>query len=77
MATDFAVSPRRFLTSHPAGLHDCSPNTVASYRDTFKLLIAGSVTKDRSRQATSPSTTSTPTRALTRLPGSSGNRLQG
>jgi site-specific recombinase XerD len=40
MATDFAVSLRRFLTSHLAGLRGCSPNTIASYRDTFKLLIA-------------------------------------
>ena len=40
MATDFAVFLRRFLTSHLAGLRGCSPNTIASYRDTFKLLIA-------------------------------------
>jgi len=40
MATDFAVCVRRFLTSYLAGLRGCSPNTVASYRDTFKLLIA-------------------------------------
>ncbi len=40
MATDFAVCLRRFLTAHLAGLRGCSPNTVASYRDTFKLLIA-------------------------------------
>jgi len=40
MATDFAVALRRFLTSYLAGLRGCSPNTVASYRDTFKLLIA-------------------------------------
>ncbi|MGH3612323.1 MAG: integrase, partial [Pseudonocardia sp.] len=40
MATDFAVFLRRFLTAHLAGLRGCSPNTVASYRDTFKLLIA-------------------------------------
>ena len=40
MATDFAVLPHRFLTSHLAGLRGCSPNTIASYRDTFKLLIA-------------------------------------
>jgi integrase/recombinase XerD len=40
MATDFAVFLRRFLTGHLAGLRGCSPNTVASYRDTFKLLIA-------------------------------------
>jgi integrase/recombinase XerD len=40
MATDFAVSLHRFLTSHLAGLRGCSPNTVASYRDTFTLLIA-------------------------------------
>src|ERR1700745_1694073 len=40
MATDFAVFLHRFLTSHLAGLRGCSPNTVASYRDTFKLLIA-------------------------------------
>jgi site-specific recombinase XerD len=40
MATDFAVSLRRFLTSYLAGLRGCSPSTIASYRDTFKLLIA-------------------------------------
>jgi site-specific recombinase XerD len=40
VATDFAVFLRRFLTAHLAGLRGCSPNTVASYRDTFKLLIA-------------------------------------
>jgi integrase/recombinase XerD len=40
MATDFAVALRRFLTSYLAGLRGCSPNTIASYRDTFKLLIA-------------------------------------
>jgi site-specific recombinase XerD len=39
MATDFAVVLRRFLTAHLAGLRGCSPNTVISYRDTFKLLI--------------------------------------
>lgn len=39
MATDFAVCLHRFLTAHLAGLRGCSPNTVASYRDTFKLLI--------------------------------------
>ena len=39
MATDFAVFLRRFLTTHLAGLRGCSPNTIASYRDTFKLLI--------------------------------------
>jgi integrase/recombinase XerD len=40
MATDFAVSLRRFLTSYLAGLRGCSPSTIASYRDTFKLLIS-------------------------------------
>jgi len=40
MATDFAVLLHRFLTSHLAGLRGCSPNTIVSYRDTFKLLIA-------------------------------------
>ena len=40
MATDFAVLLHRFLTSHLAGLRGCSPNTIASYPDTFKLLIA-------------------------------------
>jgi integrase/recombinase XerD len=40
VATDFAVFLRRFLTTHLAGLRGCSPNTIASYRDTFKLLIA-------------------------------------
>lgn len=39
MATDFAVYLRRFLTTYLAGLRGCSPNTVASYRDAFKLLI--------------------------------------
>src|SRR5262245_7234469 len=39
MATDFAGFLHRFLTSHLAGLRGCSPNTIASYRDTFKLLI--------------------------------------
>jgi integrase/recombinase XerD len=39
MATDFAVSLRRFLTDHMAGLRGCSPNTISSYRDTFKLMI--------------------------------------
>jgi integrase/recombinase XerD len=27
------------LTDHLAGLRGCSPNTIVSYRDTFKLLI--------------------------------------
>ncbi|HEU5391442.1 MAG TPA: tyrosine-type recombinase/integrase, partial [Streptosporangiaceae bacterium] len=40
MATDFAVFLQRYLTSHLAGLRGSSPNTIASYRDTFKLLIA-------------------------------------
>jgi site-specific recombinase XerD len=39
MATDFAVFLHRFLTSHLAGLRGCSPNTIGSYRDAFKLLI--------------------------------------
>src|SRR5215831_8971186 len=39
MATDFAVFLHRFLTSHLAGLRGCSTNTIASYRDAFKLLI--------------------------------------
>lgn len=40
MATDFAVFLRRFLTAHLTGMRGCSPNTIGSYRDTFKLLIA-------------------------------------
>jgi integrase/recombinase XerD len=39
MATDLAVFLRRFLTAHLAGLRGCSPNTIGSYRDAFKLLI--------------------------------------
>jgi integrase/recombinase XerD len=39
VATDFATALRRFLTSYLAGLRGCSPATVASYRDTFRLLI--------------------------------------
>jgi hypothetical protein len=30
---------RRFLTAHLAGPRGYSPNTIASYRDAFKLLI--------------------------------------
>src|ERR1019366_5835886 len=33
MATDFAVSLRRFLTDHLAGLRGYSTNTIVSYRD--------------------------------------------
>src|SRR5680860_1383558 len=40
MATDFAVSLRRFLTDHLAGLRGYSTNTIVSYRDAFKLLVA-------------------------------------
>jgi site-specific recombinase XerD len=47
MATDFALCLRRFLTAYLAGLRGCSPNTVASYRDTFKLLV-GFFRDDRS-----------------------------
>ena len=39
MATDFALFLRRFLTAYLAGLRGYSPNTIASYRDAFKLLI--------------------------------------
>ena len=39
MATDFAVLLHRFLTAHLAGLRGCSPSTIGSYRDAFKLLI--------------------------------------
>lgn len=39
MATDFAVFLRRFLAGHLAGLRGYSTNTIASYRDAFKLLI--------------------------------------
>ncbi len=39
MATDFAVLLHRFLTTYLAGLRGCSPNTITSYRDSFKLLI--------------------------------------
>ena len=35
VATDFAVFLHRFLTAHLAGMRGCSPNTIASYRDTF------------------------------------------
>lgn len=39
MATDFAIHLRRFLTDYLAGLRGYSTNTIASYRDVFKLLI--------------------------------------
>ena len=50
MTTDFAVFLRPFLIPHLAGLRGCSPNTVASCRNTFKLLIAWFRTKGRSRR---------------------------
>ena len=52
MTTDFAVFMRRFLISHLTGLRGCSPNAVASCRNTFKLLIADTWfrTKGRSRR---------------------------
>ena len=61
MATDFAVLLHRFLTAHLAGLRGCSPNTIASYRDTFKLLIV--FFRDHQvhpARTSSPSTASTP-----------------
>jgi integrase/recombinase XerD len=39
MATDFAVFLHRFLTSCLAGVRGCPASTIASCRDTFKLLI--------------------------------------
>lgn len=39
MATDFAVFLHRFLTGHLGGERGYSTNTIASYRDAFKLLI--------------------------------------
>jgi len=50
MATDFAVFLRRFLTGHLAGLRGYSTNTIASYRDAFKLLIC----YFRDKQSTPP-----------------------
>src|SRR6201995_2020467 len=40
MATDFAVALPRFPPPYLAGLRGCSPATIASYRDTFRLLVA-------------------------------------
>lgn len=37
---DFAYMLSKFLTNHMAGERNLSPNTVLSYRDTFKLLLA-------------------------------------
>ena len=59
MATDFAVMLHRFLTSHLAGMRGCSPNTIASYRDAFKLLIAFFSDVRSIRPTSSPSTAST------------------
>jgi integrase/recombinase XerD len=59
MATDFAVSLRRVLTSYLAGLRDSSPNAIASYRDTFKLLIAWFRDERSVPRRSSRSTTST------------------
>jgi integrase/recombinase XerD len=60
MATDFAVFLRRFLNAHLAELRGCSPNTVASYRDTFKLLIVFFRDNRSIPPENSPSTASTP-----------------
>jgi hypothetical protein len=59
MATDFAVLLHRFLTAHLAGLRGCSPNTIASYRDAFKLLIVFFRVTGPSRRERSPWTAST------------------
>src|SRR5258708_3790089 len=39
MATDLAVFLHRFRPSPLAGMRGCSPTTIASSRDTFKILI--------------------------------------
>jgi len=37
--TDFAYHLTNYLSKHLPGVEGCSPNTVKSYRDTFKLLL--------------------------------------
>lgn len=38
--SDFAYMLSKFLSTHLAGERNLSPNTILSYRDTFKLLLA-------------------------------------
>ena len=38
-SSDFVYMLSRFLSNHMAGERNLSPNTVLSYRDTFKLLL--------------------------------------
>ena len=38
--SDFAYMLSRFLSNHMPGERNLSPNTILSYRDTFKLLLA-------------------------------------
>lgn len=37
--TDFGYALTNFLTSYLRGVRNLSPNTIRSYRDTFKLLL--------------------------------------
>lgn len=39
MATDYAKATTAFFTRHLAGTRNLSPNTVKSYRDTFRLFL--------------------------------------
>jgi site-specific recombinase XerD len=39
MATDYAKATTAFFTRHMAGTRNLSPNTIKSYRDTFRLFL--------------------------------------
>ncbi|MDR1246904.1 MAG: site-specific integrase [Clostridiales Family XIII bacterium] len=39
MATDYAKATTAFFTRHLAGTRNLSPNTIKSYRDTFRLFL--------------------------------------
>ena len=39
MVTDYAKATTAFFTRHLAGTRNLSPNTIKSYRDTFRLLL--------------------------------------
>jgi len=38
-ATDFGYALTKYLTSYLSGIRNLSPNTIHSYRDTFKLML--------------------------------------
>ena len=58
--TDLAPVLQGFFTDRLARQKKASPNTVAAYRDTCRLLLAFARARPASRPASSASPTSTP-----------------